>query len=224
MSGPKGSTSVQRQFDLVVFDIGGVLAQAGRTWAEDAAQAGFSFPQSWLDPFEARRRLLPRRGVGEIDSERFHLLLAEASDGVLSADDARRITNASFVAEYPGIDAVFDALEGAGMETAVLSNVNDAEWERLFPRAGVQPEFPTLARVRHRFASHLMRTEKPEPLAYREVERGTGTPGERIMFFDDRAENVESARRLGWTAELIDHTGDTAAQLLALLRRHGVIA
>jgi FMN phosphatase YigB (HAD superfamily) len=67
-----------------------------------------------------------------------------------------------------------------------------------------------------------MRAAQPDPLAYATVEQETGHAGERILFFDDRTANVAAARSLGWTAEQIDHTGDTAAQLLGLLRRHGV--
>jgi 2-haloacid dehalogenase len=80
-----------------------------------------------------------------------------------------------------------------------------------------------VARAVHRFASHLMRLEKPDPRVFAYVERETGYAAERILFFDDRVENVDAARAGGWMAELIDHTGDTAAQLFALLRRHRVI-
>jgi FMN phosphatase YigB (HAD superfamily) len=58
---------------------------------------------------------------------------------------------------------------------------------------------------------------------FKEVERDTGRSGDAILFFDDRTENVEGARACGWTAELIDYTGDTADQLLDLLRQHAVI-
>lgn len=216
------SRPVRSTVDLVVFDIGGVLVQAGRTWADDLKRAGFSLSPTWLGQFEARLRTLPRRSVGAIDSERYHLLFAEASDGVFTPEDARRITEASLIAEYPGIATVFDELDSAGVATAVLSNANDAEWARLFPDR-VPPEFPALLRARHRFSSHLLGVQKPDVRAFREVERVTGCSGEAILFFDDRAENVVASRQLGWTAELIDHTGDTAAQLLSLLRQHAVI-
>ena len=118
---------------------------------------------------------------------------------------------------------MFDALHGAQVRTAALCNVNDYEWARLFPEPPAVGDFPTLARIPDRFGSHLLGLAKPDPRIYREVERGTGCAGETILFFDDRAENVEAARACGWTAEVIDHTGDTAGQMLGHLRRHGVV-
>jgi FMN phosphatase YigB (HAD superfamily) len=211
-----------RRFDLVVLDVGGVLVRTGRTWGEDAALAGFTFSPAWLEQFEARRRSLPRLDAGEVDGERYFALLAEASGGVLTPDDAQRITRASPIAEYPGIGRVFDALDAAGIETALLMNLNEEEWARFFPETASASEFPTLSRAPHRFASHLMHAAKPDPRAYATVERETGHAGERILFFDDRAENVAAAQSLGWTAEQIDHTGDTPSQILDQLRRHGV--
>lgn len=165
---------------------------------------------------------MPSRTVGAVDSERHFVLCADASEGLLTPDDARRISNASLVAEYPGISHVFDHLETVAIESAVRSNCNDTEWARFFPESAY-PEFPSLLRARHRFASHLMGLRKPDALIFLEVEQTTGKSGEEILFFDDRTENVAAARLLGWTAELIDPTGDTATQLLQLLRRHRVI-
>ena len=54
------------------------------------------------------------------------------------------------------------------------------------------------------------------------VER-TGHRAAGILFFDDLEENVVAARRAGWNAEQIDHTGDTAAQIRGHLREYGVL-
>ena len=44
-----------------------------------------------------------------------------------------------------------------------------------------------------------------------------------FIYFDDLLDKVEGASAVGWTAELIDYTGDSAAQMLAILRRCGVL-
>ena len=44
-----------------------------------------------------------------------------------------------------------------------------------------------------------------------------------ILFFDDLSDNIASARACGWSAEQIDHTGDTARQMAEHLGRHGVL-
>jgi putative hydrolase of the HAD superfamily len=215
---------VGSEFDLVVLDVGGVLVKAGRTWLEDAERAGFSVTPSQLELLIERTRSLPRRSTGEIDSETYFRRFAEASGLAYTEEDARRISHASLVAEYPDVHVVFDALDAVGMPTALLCNVNDEEWARFFPADTSGSEFPTLLRARHRFASHIMGVAKPQERAFREVERVTGFQGTRIIFFDDREENVAGAEACGWTAKLVDYRReDTAQQLLGLLRAHAVI-
>jgi glucose-1-phosphatase len=214
---------MQNRFELIVFDIGGVLVKAVRSFVEGHERAGLPFPPPSGPEFEAKRSLLPRRGIGAIDSERYYALFADASQGVYTEADVRKISEASLIEEYPGIGSVFDALEAISLESAVLCNTNDAHWAILFPQTPDEPRFPTLTRVQHRFASHILGVEKPDSRIYHHVESATGHTADRILFFDDREENVEAARTVGWTAELIDYTGDTTAQLLASLRQHGVI-
>lgn len=211
-------------FDLVVLDVGGVLVRAGRTWLEDANRAGFDVSEAELERLSVIMRSLPRRTTGEVDSETYARAFAAASGGAFTEDDARRISSASLVAEYPDVHLVFDALDASGVPTALLCNVNDEEWSRFFPADAAGAEFPVLLRAGHRFASHLMGVAKPDARAFREVERVTGAAGERVLFFDDREENVAGARACGWSAHLIDYRrDDTAAQVLGVLRAHGVI-
>jgi FMN phosphatase YigB (HAD superfamily) len=42
------------------------------------------------------------------------------------------------------------------------------------------------------------------------------------LFFDDLPENIKTAEQLGWQGELIDHTQETAPQVIAALTRHGL--
>ncbi len=213
-----------RRFDLVVFDIGGVLVQAVGSWTEAHARAGLQFPPPSGARLEERLARLPKRNIGSVDSERYYTLFAEASEGVYSISDVRRIDDASLIGEYQGVGRVFDALAVVSIDTALLSNSNDAHWARLFAAAPGEPEFPALLRARHRFGSHLLGVLKPDPRAYRHVEDVTGHSGDRILYFDDVLEYVEAARNVGWTAEVIDHTADTAAQIMAFLRQHGLVS
>ena len=211
-------------FQLVVFDVGSVLVQAGRTWSDDLELAGFEVSPERLAEIERWAAALPHRSTGEITSAQYAVLFAEASGGVYTVEEARRISRASLRSEYPGIGGVLDTLEAVSVRTAALSNANDEEWARLFPDDAANAEFPTLLRIPTRFSSHLLGMTKPDVRIFRTVERETECAGEAILFFDDRQENVEAARACGWTAELIAHTCDTAAQLLRLLRQHAVIA
>lgn len=131
-------------FDLVVFDVGGVLVEAGRAWRDDIERAGFAMPVAWLDAFEARLLALPDPGIGAIDDEAFLARYVEASRGAFSDVDARRIFAASLIGELAGIGDVLDVVQGAGIATAVLSNATRWEWARLFPKPGDPIEFATL--------------------------------------------------------------------------------
>jgi putative hydrolase of the HAD superfamily len=51
------------------------------------------------------------------------------------------------------------------------------------------------------FSCDIGRT-KPDPGFYAAVEASLGYGGQRILFFDDDAQNVEAARRRGWRAEV----------------------
>jgi len=211
----------RRRIDLVVFDLGGVLVQAVQSWREAHQRAGLpGLPPSGPE-FEARLAALPRRSTGAIDSERYFELFAEASAGVYSVADVRAIDAASLFGEYPGIDLIFDVLEAAAIDTAVLSDSNDAHWARLFPEVHRDAEFPTLLRARYRFGSHLLGVTKPDPRAYQQVERETVCRADRILFFDNAPANIRGANAVGWTAQLIDPAGDTATQILEWLQHYG---
>ena len=64
---------------------------------------------------------------------------------------------------------------------------------------------------------------KPDPAIYAEFERLAGVRGDGILFFDDRAENVDAARRRDWRAHRIDPESDPIAQVREHLRRYGVL-
>jgi HAD superfamily hydrolase (TIGR01509 family) len=44
--------------------------------------------------------------------------------------------------------------------------------------------------------------QKPDPAYYKTIERDLGLVGDRILFWDDSARHVESAREVGWNAEV----------------------
>lgn len=214
-----------RRPELVVFDLGGVLVRIARTWPEAAALAGFAHvPGADVPGFDAcNRTLLADFQLGLLSESEYYQAVVTASAGACCADDARAIVDAWTQSEYPGIGRVFDAIEQAGVEAAVLSNTNPAHWQRLAALGGGAPEYPNLLRARYLFASHLLGCAKPDPAAFKALEQATGVSGERLLFFDDVEENVLGARKAGWRAELIDHGNDTPAQLLGHLRNYRVI-
>ena len=209
-----------RAFDLVVFDLGGVLIRTASGWHEAHRLAGLGGTPPADRAFFAVLADLAKRADGSLSAAQFYARVATASRGAYSVEDVRRIGDAWLLGQYPGVGGVFDALADVQVDTAILSNTSDDHWARLAPEGG-EPEFPIVLRARHRFASHLLGLVKPDPAIYRAVEERTGHAPERILFFDDLPENVSAAEASGWTAERIDPSGDTAAQMLDALRRRG---
>lgn len=209
-------------FELVVFDLGGVLVRIARDWSDGHRLAGLPGEPPRDPAFLALLRELSERGDGSLPSAEFFGRVAAASGGAYTTEDVRRIGDAWLIEEYPGVGHVFDALEAASVRTAILSNTNHAHWARLKPDGGAA-EFPSVLRADHHFASHLLGVTKPGPAIYRAVEDGTGCEPARILFFDDKPANVEGAIAAGWTATRIDPDGDPSAQVLDALARHGVV-
>ena len=132
--------------------------------------------------------------------------------------------DAILIEEYDGLSGVFDSLESAGVETGILSNTNPVHWVELAATDGRAPRFPSIVRARYIYASHMLKLLKPDRAIFDAVAERTGFEPQQILFFDDLEPNVLGARGAGWRAEQIDPAAGPAQQVMAALRRHGVLA
>ncbi len=211
---------------LVCFDWGGVILRICRSWEEGCTAAGIECrprPDS-PDAVAARRDLVAQYQLGLLSCEAFYQQASIITGCVYSPDDIRRIHDAWLIAEYPGIDDILTRLTATrGVTTGVLSNTNAAHWARHMPGPdGRRPDFPAIAKLTHRHASHLLRAAKPTPDAFAAFERATGFQRDEILFFDDLAENIDAAAAHGWRTQRIDPEGDTAGQITTHLHTHRV--
>ncbi len=85
-------------------------------------------------------------------------------------------------------------LQRAGVRTGILSNIGDAMTE------GLTKRYDWLDRFDHRTWSYALRLAKPEIAIYKAAAEGLRTPVEKILFIDDRAENVAAAEAAGMQA------------------------
>ena len=215
-----------RHIQLVCFDIGGVLARCVTSWADACQRAGVPVVDEFYD--QRRKQELisasARFEVGELDAAGFAQVICGCSK--YEPAHVAAVLKEWIVEMYAGVDALLERLtsgasggSGGGVRTALLSNTNEFHWSMLEG----EERFAPLRRVPHRFASHLMRSRKPDPEAYEHVEHALGVPAESILFFDDRQENIAGAVWAHWQTELIDPLGDPAAQMETHLRRYGVL-
>ena len=90
----------------------------------------------------------------------------------------------------------------AGIKTGILSNIGDAM------ELGVLGRFPALAGFNHHTFSHRLGIAKPDAAIYRHAVEGLGVPAGKILFVDDREENIEAARAAGMVAvQYLGHPG-----------------
>ncbi len=203
---------------LVCFDLGGVIIRICQTWEERVAAAGLEMRNAshWDKIGPRRDTLMMRYMTGVTTGNQFAQQLSDALDGQYDPTEIMAIHDAWLIDEYEGVGTIVDQLHQAGLDTAALSNTTPEHWARM-------DEFPTVGRLRHRFASHELGLNKPDPAIYRHVERQLGYTGKQILFFDDTDENVVAARNVGWHAERVDPVGVPAQQIRDALTKHGVL-
>ncbi len=207
---------------LVCFDLGGVLVQICSHWLEACTIVGVEPPASMA--VEAMTKPLwhvsKQHELGEIDDAAFDHQVAALTG--LSPTDVANVAEAWLKGPYDGVDGLLDELDAAGLDTACLTNTNARHWRIMLGRTPGQA-VPSLRRIRHRLASHLIGAAKPQAAAFEHVEDAAGVAPQSILFFDDAPDNCCGARARGWTARQIDPAGDPVAQIRDQLRCCGVL-
>ena len=178
-------------FDVILFDVGGVLLTNGWDHRERAAvlrQFNLDY-----DTFEARH-------ATPYDAwERGAIRADEYLDAAVFYEP-RRFTREEFFAalcaqSQPLTDGALGILSeiSASNQCMVGALNNEAREpnEYRFQRFGLRAHF------QFAFSSCYLGLRKPAPAIYRRVLDILGKPAERILFIDDREENVAGARDAG---------------------------
>ncbi|MEO1130106.1 MAG: HAD-IA family hydrolase [Planctomycetota bacterium] len=206
---------------IICFDLGGVVVRICRSWQEACDRAGIP-TNGRTDPshLESCLHATMLYMAGQIDCEALWSSISEATGGDYAPDEVEAVHRVWVLDDYPGIaDLIAQINASPALTSACLSNTNHAHWQPLV--SGDAPS-EAILRIEHKLVSHEMKAVKPQEQIYRDAERLLAAAPHELLFFDDTPENVEMARVLGWRAEHIDHAGDTAAQVTAHLKSHGV--
>jgi putative hydrolase of the HAD superfamily len=118
--------------------------------------------------------------------------------------------NTIFAGEMPGINALL-ARAAVRLPLYAFSNTNPAHVAHFS-----KPYADVLSHFREIFLSCAIGLRKPDAAAYDHVVKAIGVPTQRIVFFDDLAENIEGARKQGLTAVHVTSPNDVADALAAL--------
>jgi HAD superfamily hydrolase (TIGR01509 family) len=188
------------KIEWLLFDLGGVLVDVN----QDRIFEGLAqyLPES---PRELKARLLSAPALWEpfVVEEFSPQRLTQEVNGILKSD----LTEAQVV-------AAFNAELGATIETTAallpslkrraqvgcLSNTNSIHWDRLLK------VYEFMGHFDRRFASQILGSAKPDRTIYETVIDLLGARPDQVLFFDDKPENVATARKLGWHARVYrDH-------------------
>src|SRR3954451_20124854 len=201
-----GSTAA----DALLFDLGRVVLDVdfSRSLACWARHAGCE-PAHLVGRFSAGEAY-QRHERGEISDAEFFASLRRSLG--IEVNDAQFLEgwNAIFAGPMPGIEPLL-ARAARSLPLYAFSNTNRAH-EAHFSQAyaGVLSHFRKL------FLSSTIGLRKPEAAAYDHVVREIGVPAERIVFFDDLAENIDGARARGLMAIHVTSIRDVAEAFAAL--------
>lgn len=206
----EGSAGDGERIEVVLFDIGGVLARfAGLeslrelTHATSETEVAARWLHSpWVRRFEA----------GACDERTF-------AAGVVD-EWQLPYTPEEFLDVFPTwLDEPFDGAEQLLRETAArrsvgcLSNTNALQWRTVISR------WPLCSLFEHRLMSFELGAVKPDLELYQLALARLPVGADRVLFLDDNRLNVEGARAAGLRAE----QALGVAQARGVLERHGLL-
>lgn len=114
-----------------------------------------------------------------------------------------------FEPEIPHSSSLLRALKAKGVPVFSLSNFGTTTFE------WGAAKFPVLTEFDREYISGHLGVVKPDPRIYEMLERDCGVAPDRLLFADDRPENIEAAEARGWRVHLFDGPGGWADRLVA---------
>jgi putative hydrolase of the HAD superfamily len=191
----------------VVFDWGNVIAFDERSVIVDFMCLTFSFSEAEFERANLEKRKFVAAGKSDID---FWLDFAVKKKIKLPKEwpDSYAAALKASVGADPRMYALIDELKDKQIRVGLLSNIND-RYVKLIRGFGFYDSFnPCLL-------SCEIGLEKPDQKAYELLLKTIEIPGHEIVFIDDKAENVEAAKKLGIDAIVFESVDQVRRELTA---------
>lgn len=193
-------------YDVVVFDLGGVLVELGGIESMrrlSGIESDDELWRRWLTCPWVRRF---ERGLCSADA----FAAGVVSDWALSVSPERYLAEftAWVVGPLAGADRLVEEVRSR-LPVACLSNTNAVHWQ-----AGIAT-WPLLGLFDHRFLSFEMGMLKPDTDVFTHVVRRLGGDPGRVLFLDDNAVNVDAAEAAGLRAVQVSGVAEARGALVA---------
>jgi HAD superfamily hydrolase (TIGR01509 family) len=191
--------------EVVVFDLGGVLADFGGLGPlrqMSGIQSDEELWRRWLTSEPVRRF---ESGLGT--DQEFASALVEEWQLPISARALLEMFPGWLIGAYDGaVELVRET--AARTRVACLSNSNRLHWE-----AGVE-RWPLMREFDRAFVSFEIGAVKPDPEAFEIVVREFGVPAGQILFLDDNQLNVDAALSVGLQSRRVSGVAGARAALV----------
>ncbi|WGD56375.1 HAD family phosphatase [Bradyrhizobium sp. CB1650] len=196
--------------DALLFDLGRVVLDIdfSRTIASWAGHAGCK-PEAIVARY-VRDEAYRLHEVGKLSDEAYFDSLRSSLGIGLSDAQFLEGWNAVFAGEMPDIAELLPRA-AKRLPLYAFSNTNQPHVDYFSKEYA-----DLLGHFRELFLSSRIGLRKPDAEAFDHVVGAIGVPAERIVFFDDLAENIEGARARGLTAVHVTSPADVGHALKAL--------
>jgi putative hydrolase of the HAD superfamily len=193
----------------VVFDLGGVLIdlhadEARLELVEKYGLLADGFARLTRSSFESYPRSITELAMtGRTGTAEY--LEAFLGECTLKDRDGLTANRLSVVGrERPDVFALVEEFKKTGFVCCVLSNTIALHWEKLSSTS----DYPSLTLFDHVFASHLIKSAKPEEASYSFVADALNLRMSECLLVDDTPLNVDKAKAAGWSGFLFKDTED----------------
>lgn len=191
---------------LVLFDLGGVLADfggvgpmrdlAGVDTDDEVWRRWLACP--WVRAFEQ----------GSCQAEEFAAGVVAEWRLPIGAQEFLDRFRGWLAAPFPGAEDLLRSVKEK-LRVGCLSNTNQVHWEDAVRGWQLMELFD------FRFLSFQLGLVKPDPDVYEHVAQAVGLPPSQILFLDDNLVNVEAARAAGYEAVQVRGVLEARASLVA---------
>lgn len=174
----------------IVFDFGGVLTnKPNREAVVQFIQKSFNLSNEEFEKLNQEKRIALKQGKTD---EEFWLSYAKTRGITLPNDWVQSLKSVmkEAIAINPQMYAMIEELREQQIPVAMLSNIDD-RFAKIIREFGFYKPFkPCLLSCEIGF-------EKPDPKAYELLLEAIQFPAEEVVFIDDKATNVDAAKKLG---------------------------
>ena len=181
----------------VVFDLGNVLYRLDNHLYDGSWPLGIGADHEDFEAWVAGEGLYYAFETGQVAREDFVSRLSKRLG--LTPKQVLDYWNSLLLDFVPGFEAGLQVLRKR-YRLFLLSNTNAAHIEYVTAQAQRSGLGDWRRHFEHAFTSYQLSSVKPEPEIYNRARGQIGLPAEQLLFVDDRMENVEAARALGWQA------------------------